>query len=196
MSTNHKQSNHYSNCLILTQDGNPLSIIGDKRFNWYLKRGLAHEVKAHPPYSRIAKLNFKNKQSTIKDTDLTVNENRCVICGATETLSLHHVVPHAIKKCYSEKHKNYTRHLCVLVCEKHHLETERLYNESLVHPYQKFSSVINIVNNFVTKIFNYLRPLYYKWWIFRNGGVNKINKRYIDLFLKMEPKYLPKGWLK
>ena len=188
---------HYLNNLILAKDGTPLSTVNDKRMKWYLDRGLANRVKYHDKrYPKVIQLNFENKKS-IKNNDsaIEVMENRCVVCGCADGLSLHHVVPHRIKKFYPHREKDFTPHLCVLLCEPHHVAIERINDTLFLEPEKEFNEfrkkVLKPINIFLDK----LRKLYTIWWIKKSGGVKNINRIFIETFKKQNPKYLPKNWL-
>lgn len=197
MSVNHKKGDHYANCLILSKEGKPLSTVSSERLDWYLKRNLAKEVNYHDKrFSRVIQLNFQHKGKKVKEHDLEVMQNHCVVCGAKEGLSTHHVVPHSVKKHYPDHKKDHTRHLCVLLCEKHHLEIEKINQKLIDNPAASFQRWSNNVTSTVKHYIDKLRPLYVKLWLWRNGGISSVNKLYIDKFMEMKPKYLPKTWLK
>lgn len=181
---------------MLSHDGKPLSTVGSKRLEWYLSRGLAEEVD-YPDkrYSRVIKLNFKNgNHGLARESDIEIVQNRCVICGATEDLSRHHVVPYRVKCTYPKRYKDHTRFQCVLVCGPHHALAEKAC-ATLDDPYLSFTRKANHVVHWVGKGLGVLRRLYVILWRYKHGGIKGVNKRFIDAFMTLEPKYLPKGWL-
>jgi hypothetical protein len=197
MSVNHIQSEYYSNYLMVSQDGKPLNTVDKRRCDWYLKRNLAEEIDwPDKQYPKVIRLKFKHKGNTNKrESDTMLVESRCVVCGSTKELSLHHVVPHSIKKHYPEKKKNYTRYLCVLLCEKHHQEIEQV-NRGIKGPdFSLIHKHICFINRIISYYQLFLRKFVIKKWLFQIGGIEKANKVFIDKFLEMKPKYLPKGWL-
>lgn len=124
--SNWLQDEFYGNALILSQEGKPLCTLNRKRIEWYLKRGLAEEV--HPPegYPRAIKLNFKAKLviENPRPYELAVIRTECVLCGAKEKLTLHHVVPQCIRKLFPLEEKARSRQWCVLLCVSCHKDVE------------------------------------------------------------------------
>lgn len=113
----------YSNILMLSNSGKPLSTISNKRAKWYLSRGLAVEVQNRYGFGKVVQLNFspKSEECFLPIANL---ENICVVCGASSNLSVHHVIPICIKREFPKERKEHTRHWCVLVCKKHHAKAE------------------------------------------------------------------------
>ena len=198
MATAHIQDIYYSNYLMVSKDGQPITTINKRRCEWYLKRGLAKEINwPDKQYPKVVQLNFVHKGSVgRRESDTAHVETQCVVCGSREKLSLHHVVPHSIKKHYKTKDKDYTRHLCVLLCEKHHLEIEKENQKINVPKNDWVHRHIKFINNIIDKYRGLLYRISSRLWFYRLGGPENINKIFIDKFLEMKPKYLPKGWLK
>ena len=125
---------YYSNALVLSQAGEPLCTLQSKRCRWYLSRGLAKEVDPPAGYPFAIQLNFKAKfQRPPKPYEIAIIENRCVICGAKKKLTMHHVVPHVIRKLFPKNEKDRSRQWCVLLCldchEKVELVTQAVYKK-------------------------------------------------------------------
>lgn len=198
MPTDHIKGEHYSNNLILSQNGEFLSTVGDERITWYLKRNLANEVSTYPPYKRIIKLNFKHGGSaSAEEMDILPMKNCCVVCGKEDTLSLHHVVPYSVKRHYPLKYKEYTRRQCVLLCEKHHIEIEKVNKQLSENPYVSVEKHIRFIHKIIGYYARFVNRIALWFWIFSKGGIKKINASYIDLFNKeMKPQFLHKDWLK
>lgn len=196
MPTGHIKGAHYSNNLILSQEGKPLSTVGDDRIEWYLKRNLATELPCSPMYKRIIQLNFKHAGEDASDeTDIMPMHNQCVVCGRKDTLSLHHVVPYSVKRNYPLKYKEHTRRQCVLLCEEHHIKVEELNKQLLENPYDWVENHIGAIHRVIGNYSRFLKRIAIKIWIWRKGGVKQINQNYIKHFAKMEPKHLPENWL-
>jgi len=120
-------SDYYSNALVLSQEGKPLCTLNGKRVNWYLKKNLATEVKPPTGYPRAIQLTFKAKMERIPQAyEIAIIENKCVICGVQENLTLHHVVPHVIRKLFPVSEKGRARQWCVLLCIDCHEEVETI----------------------------------------------------------------------
>ncbi len=197
MSKGNIKSKHYSNCLIVSQEGNPLSTTHRERCDWYLKRQLAEEIEwPDKNYPTVIKLKFKNKgDGTKRQSDILPMTDQCVVCGCKENLSLHHVVPHRIKKFYPKHEKDHTKHLCVLLCEKHHSEIERVNETILTNPARDFERFRARFVKPIEHFFDMFRKVHMRYWIWKHGGIPKINKVFIDKFMEEKPKYLPKEWL-
>ncbi len=118
---------HYENILMLSKDGERLCTINSKRKNYYLKRGLANELKDYndPIFSDVIQLTFKNKMNDcIKDYNLIYKESLCVICGTKEDLSVHHVVPLFLKTHLAPELKEHSCQWVVLCCRSCHDEAD------------------------------------------------------------------------
>lgn len=127
MGVHHKQKPHYSNILLTSKENTPLSTISEKRYKWYLKKELATEViPSIDGYSHTIQLKFKNNPIIEGYSHISICENRCVICGCGEKLTLHHVIPKCIRKHFSEEHKGHSREWCVLLCVDCHKIVEDL----------------------------------------------------------------------
>ena len=118
---------YYSNVLLTAPDGTRLATVGHDRAEWYLSRDLGIEVPTQEPYARTIQLKFEPKGRPVSTRGLHVKETRCVVCGTTEGLTLHHVVPRLIRKSFPEKDSNRQHLWCLLLCESHHLEVEAIY---------------------------------------------------------------------
>jgi hypothetical protein len=115
---------YYSNVLLVSKDGRPLSTVSDHKAAWYLSRNLGVEIPPPEGYPRAVKLNFETKDVPRHVHHLVACKSQCVICGVDENLTLHHVVPHVIRKHFPVEHKSKARQWCVLMCYKHHMELE------------------------------------------------------------------------
>lgn len=103
----------YSNCRMLSVDGELLSHISRKRMDWYLKRNLAVALGE----SEI-QLTFKHKGSTENQPKIYTEQraNICVVCASTSNLTWHHIVPYAYKKHFPEINKNYSSFDVAVLC--------------------------------------------------------------------------------
>lgn len=116
---------YYGNILVICPKGVKLCTVDEKRVKWYLSRNLAKIVKPIDPYPKTVQLTFEPKGRPKNDLGLAVKETQCVVCGSKESLSVHHVVPHSIRRHFPAKHKSKQHLWCQLLCEQHHLEIER-----------------------------------------------------------------------
>jgi hypothetical protein len=90
---------------------------------WYIKKDLASWVN-----DTTIKLNFEPKgRGNVGDSEYysEVRENKCVVCGTVDNLTLHHVVPYQYRKHFPEHLKSHTSFDILPVCIKHHEEYER-----------------------------------------------------------------------
>lgn len=118
---------YYSNVLLIAPDNTPLATIGNDRAEWYLSRNLGAEILSLSPYLRTIKLNFEPKGRPESTHGLHTKETHCVVCGAKAPLTLHHVVPRLIRRSFPAKDASKQHLWCLLLCEKHHLEIEKIY---------------------------------------------------------------------
>ena len=119
----------YGNCQILSQDGVLLSRANEKRVNWYLVRNLAIKLSDNP---LTIKLLFKHAGYSHRDLPffLQKRQNICVVCGAKEELSRHHIVPYCYRHYFSEQFKEYCMHDVLPLCLNCHKKCEELYDRA------------------------------------------------------------------
>jgi hypothetical protein len=117
-----KKEDIYGNYSILHPDGSLMCHTDKKKVNWYLKKNLAVRVD-----ETTIMLNFEPKgRGNAKDSEYYAEsrENRCVVCGETNDLTLHHVVPYQYRKHFPEHLKSHTSFDILPLCIKHHEEYE------------------------------------------------------------------------
>lgn len=124
-----KSPTYYGNILVVCPKGTQLCTVDTKRVKWYLSRKLAKIVETISPYQQTVQLMFEPKGRPKTNYGLSIKATQCVVCGEKEELSLHHVVPHCIRRHFPTKHKTKQHLWCQLLCEKHHLEIERVNSE-------------------------------------------------------------------
>lgn len=111
----------YSNCKLLSIDGELLSYIGKRRMEWYLKKGLANSIS-----DTEIQLIFNHSGKNIQPKLYTeVRDNICVVCGGNENLTKHHIVPYAFKRYFPLKYKNRTSFDVAVLCVDCHENYER-----------------------------------------------------------------------
>lgn len=183
---------------MLSKQGLPLSTIGVDRLEWYLKKGLAREILDYhdKSYPRVIQLNFTNNSNgATLDRDIEVVENKCVVCGSTDHLTLHHILPIRIKRYYPASYKEHTRHQCVLLCEEHHNIADEITKTNIDDPGENYMRLVGkLVSKFKLALIE-LKHLYIWYWILKNGGIRGLNAKYEQLFReKLKPKFMPKNW--
>lgn len=87
----------FDNCIIQAPDGVNLSRCGNKKVRWYIQNGLADIVAENPTTIR---LKFEpSGRCGLKDPLLMDGKpNICVVCGVTENLTRHHIIPYSFIK--------------------------------------------------------------------------------------------------
>jgi hypothetical protein len=110
----------YGNCEVYPPDSDRLMFrMDDERISWYVDKGLAVWVRKDPPAIRLT---FE-PGGPGHDGDpyfLQLFKNRCVVCGATENLTHHHIVPKAYKRHFPRESKGRWMYDVLLVCVRCH----------------------------------------------------------------------------
>lgn len=106
----------YDNTLALDVDGQPLFRCAARKALYYLESGLAVRVGAGEPL--VIRLLFRPAGPGRRGDDylLQALENRCVVCGATEELSRHHVVPACYRRWFPDEVGYLTHYDIVALC--------------------------------------------------------------------------------
>lgn len=186
----------YGDTLLISDKGSALVGVSDKKRDWYLKRDLACDVtkKFHDEgkfldFPLVLQLRFKSK------VDVQNNAfyfqplvSRCVVCGKTESLSTHHVIPQVIRKHFEEEEKSHAHSWCVLLCEEHHLEADKL--ALTVH-----ESSLKVLDRQIQEETKRLRREWALKLIQEQGGLSGIKVLYREQFLQTNPQFLPSGFL-
>lgn len=120
------KSDNYSNVLMTTPDGTPMFRCGQKKLNWYLSRDLAEITSKEGDEETVGRFLFEPKGFgwAYDDYFLSVKDNHCVVCGSTEDLTRHHVMPYCYRRYFPEDVKSHNSYDIVLLCVEHHEEYE------------------------------------------------------------------------
>ncbi|KAJ2077498.1 hypothetical protein H4R24_005090 [Coemansia sp. RSA 988] len=112
----------YENCRVLDINGDLLFRTGQSRVNWYLTRDLARRIDAS-----TIQLNFENKGTGRRDEPFYLQDmsNKCVVCGVSELLTMHHVVPRQYRQYMEEAVKSHSSHDLLPLCIDCHDGYER-----------------------------------------------------------------------
>lgn len=112
----------YGNYSVLDPSGRLMFRCGEKKFNWYLKKGLADQVNDH-----IIRLNFTPNGLGYLDNHFYLQEriNVCVVCGCEHSLSRHHVVPYCYRKHFPSIAKDHNYHDVLPLCTCCHSKYEK-----------------------------------------------------------------------
>lgn len=94
MPINVSQNEIYESFSMLHPDGSLMCHCNEKKANWYIERSLAKWVS-----EKVFQLNFIPAGHGKSDNPYYTQamENRCVVCGSTENLNKHHVVPYVFR---------------------------------------------------------------------------------------------------
>lgn len=98
---------------------------GEKKAMWYLNN--TDEETGLPLATKIddftIRLNFESKGTGYKDGDifgLAGRERRCVVCGESEGLQRHHIVPYCYRTHFPTEYKSKNHHDVVLITYQNH----------------------------------------------------------------------------
>lgn len=111
----------YDNCQMLSPEGELMCVVSSKRMNWYVSRGLAEVVSEDPP---TFMLNFKPAGVGSVPGGPLMRRNICVVCGCSDNLTKHHVVPKCYVKHFPRKYKDRNSKDILVLCRGHHSEYE------------------------------------------------------------------------
>ena len=89
----------YDNTILLTPDGEILSRLSRKKAEWYIKRDLGVQVSENP---LVIKLLFEpsGRASGQNDYYIQEKENRCAVCGGTESCVRKNIIPIEYRRCF------------------------------------------------------------------------------------------------
>lgn len=137
----------YGNCKVLSPDDVLMFRCNKKKINWYLDRNIADLIDEDPLTIR---LKFKPKGlGNNGKYGLTEMMNICVICGTSDKLSRHHIVPHCYRRYFPIERKSHNFHDVVPLCVNCHEEYEKWAQSFKIQLSDKYSAPINgeLVNN-------------------------------------------------
>lgn len=109
----------YSNVRLLNHEGKHISFIDEKRARWYLNKDLAI-IKSENPLE--IQLTFEPATPSRRNDQfyLVPRQNICVVCGTSERLTRHHVIPQSFRKHFSPEFKSRSSHDVLAVCRPCH----------------------------------------------------------------------------
>jgi len=113
----------YENYQVLHPNGKLMFRTTRSRANWYLIRDLATLVDNNP---QILRLRFEPRGPGNIDDDFfqQIRENLCVVCGQTELLTRHHIVPSCYKRFFPKLYKVNTSYDVLPLCIHCHRKAE------------------------------------------------------------------------
>lgn len=115
----------YGNCRVYDINGELLFKCGQKKIDWYLKRGLATVVSQSETSIEI-KLNFESAGRGNRGDIFLLSDkkNICVVCGSDHSLSRHHIVPRCYRVYFPIEHKKHNSHDVLPLCLDCHIAYE------------------------------------------------------------------------
>lgn len=129
---------YYGNGVIMAPDGVILARHNEKKLQWYLDRNLADKICDDPPTIRL-KFEPAGRKHAGDMAFIEDKHNRCVVCGATEKLSRHHILPYCYRRHLPEKVKRHSCYDITLLCRGHHDEYEAIafdFKREIGHKYK------------------------------------------------------------
>lgn len=110
----------YHNCFLQAPDGELLCTCDNKKALWYVEKELADIVKEDP---LTVRLRFEPAGRSVGDVGKyyqMTKENKCVVCGATNSYIRKNVVPREYRKYFPEIMKDHSSHDVLLLCSVCH----------------------------------------------------------------------------
>lgn len=123
------KSDLFNNCIIEAPDGVVLGRCAQKKVQWYLDRDMADLVSENPTTIRL-RFEPRGRKGVNDPFNLIGKPNLCVVCGSTENLTRHHVIPHCIVKHMPLEYKCHNSHDVVPLCVAcHSLYEDKSYEK-------------------------------------------------------------------
>ena len=133
----------YENKELYSKNGELIGFIPEKRFNWYIKKGLCDVIDANS-----AMLNFeptyKNQKVVIDKNKQSAKQNICVVCGCTENLKRFRVIPYEIKKYFPENYKAHISSDVVVICQNLSSYGDMINNKMKLQLFEEYGVDINL----------------------------------------------------
>jgi hypothetical protein len=130
------------NCFVLAPNGQLLHRAPLSRLNWYVNKGLANfeaPILDNGVSCECIKLNFEPFHVDLEDYYINFKENCCVVCGQTENLTSHSIIPSEYKKALPFFLKTRVSHDILLFCLN--------CNDKLLNANQEFSNDLAVKFN-------------------------------------------------
>ncbi len=122
MMDNVLKHNLYDNYKMVHPNGDIMCRVNLKKANWYVSRNLAVWENED-----AIRLTFSPNGRGRADDPFFMQKfkNHCVVCGSTEELTRHHVVPYVFRQTFPEELKAHDHYDVLLVCHDCHESYER-----------------------------------------------------------------------
>ncbi|KAI8430349.1 hypothetical protein MSG28_000646 [Choristoneura fumiferana] len=120
----------YNNGILQAPDGELLCTCDSKKARWYVEKGLASVVDEGEGEAPLTvRLRFEPAGRSVGDVGRfyqIAKENKCVVCGNTDSYIRKNVVPREYRKYFPEVMKDHSSHDVVLLCARCHQRANAL----------------------------------------------------------------------
>jgi hypothetical protein len=122
---------NYENCMMLHPSGEPMFRCLKKTIDWYTSRNLAKILPDDTRADVVAQFTFEPKGTGHAGDNffLIVRKNECVVCGTSEKLTRHHIMPHCYIKFFPLELRRNNSYDVMTLCVEHHHEYEESAKE-------------------------------------------------------------------
>ncbi|XP_063393669.1 exonuclease 3'-5' domain-containing protein 2 isoform X1 [Cydia fagiglandana] len=110
----------YNNCYLQAPDGELLCTCDKKKALWYVEKELAAVVSEAPLTVRLRFEPAGRSVGAVGRYYCLAKENKCVVCGSTDSYIRKNVVPREYRKYFPEVMKDHSSHDVVLLCVRCH----------------------------------------------------------------------------
>lgn len=120
-----------------------------KKFNWYIKKGLAELVEGREDTIRLLfqpnGLGWAGEHYFLQDRD-----NKCCCCGTSQNLTKHHVIPYSYRKHLPIEIKESNYYDVLPLCVECHNRYEIFARDKKKELAERYNAPIQGINNFTT----------------------------------------------
>lgn len=136
----------FDNCIIQAPDGVNLSRCGMKKLRWYINQQLADMVCDDPPTIRL-RFEPSGRRGLEDPLLLDGKPNVCVVCGTTDDLTRHHIIPYCFIKHMDIEYKVDVIRDIFPLCRTCHNDYESKSHEKKVAMAQQLGIPINGIHS-------------------------------------------------
>lgn len=147
----------YHNYTVLSPDGIEMFRCDKKKFDWYLKRSLAIQIDED-----VIRLLFKPKGLGWAGEHfyLQDRENKCCVCGSSNNLTKHHVVPYCYRRYMPIDIKENNYFDVLPVCVDCHANYEKIAQNKKKELAKQYEAPLEGINNIAeSRYFKHARTL-------------------------------------
>jgi len=145
------------NWKVFHPNGKHMFTTSKRKADWYLRRAGAIVIDKNS--IQLTKVPKGDGFSENEIFGLLPRINQCVVCGSTDNLQRHHVVPYHYRKFMPINYKSRNHHDVVLICRMHHEEYEMIAKSYKTHIARKYSvgTIEELNNAYITTVVERLR---------------------------------------